>query len=134
MRTIKFRGKCSISGDIVYGDLVHGVGWKSGNVYILPDKINLAYVKHCDPLDGVKANPDTVGQFTGLHDKNDKDVYEGDLLRSAEYGNSVFVVEFKHGAFVKTGEFFIGITSNPLIDGLARFEVIGNIHESKELL
>jgi hypothetical protein len=47
-RVIKFRGKCVISGDLVYGDLIHGVGSKNGNLYILPKKINLAYVKHCN--------------------------------------------------------------------------------------
>lgn len=76
-REIKFRGVCAKSKELVYGDLIHGVGWKKGNVYILPDKENLAYVKHCDPLDGVQVIPETVGQYFRVEDQ---DFYEGDII------------------------------------------------------
>lgn len=68
MRYIKFRGKDILSGDLVYGDLIHEVGSKNGRMYILPTVVNLAYVKNCHPLDGVEVDPETVGQFTGLFD------------------------------------------------------------------
>lgn len=45
-RKIKFRGKCSQSGEWIYGDLIHGVGSKRDNVYILPYIVNVA----CDGL------------------------------------------------------------------------------------
>ena len=41
-REIKFRGRCVRSNDWVHGDLIHGVASKSGNLYILPNRINLA--------------------------------------------------------------------------------------------
>jgi hypothetical protein len=79
-RKIEFRGRCARSNDWVRGDLIHGVGWKSGYVYILPQSENLAYIKHCDPLDGVQVHPESVGQFTGMLDMNGVDVYEGDIV------------------------------------------------------
>lgn len=74
MRQIKFRGKSIISGEFVEGDLIHGVGSKYGKVFILPIRTNLAYVKHCDPLDGVEVDPATVeietdnGEWKNIND------------------------------------------------------------------
>ena len=135
MRTIIFRGKCIQSNDWVSGDLIHGVGSKEGEMFILPNRVNLAYVKHCDPIDGVKVIPETIGQFTGLSDKNGKQIFEGDIVRGYHYnGNKKFdsLIQFRNGEFktivngykVQTG---VGSWDIPL-------EVVGNIFENHELI
>lgn len=67
-------------------------------------------------------------QFTGLHDKNGKEIYEGDILR--RLNGRIDVVEFESGCFVvrhPNGDCdFIAQVNN--------YEVIGNIYENPELL
>jgi uncharacterized phage protein (TIGR01671 family) len=134
-REIKFRGVCAISKEIVYGDLIHGVGSKSNNIYILPNRINLAGVKHCDPLDGVKVLLESVGQYTGLKDKDGKEIYEGDICKKERHRINYEIVFFKNAWAIKSEtdnaiwhqEFCNGANSNKLT-------VIGNIHQNPELL
>lgn len=66
MRKIKFRGKRVDNDEWVYGDLLrmHGVP------YIYPDPAPNGWNDY-------EVIPDTVGQFTGLLDKNGKEIYEG---------------------------------------------------------
>lgn len=129
-RKIKFRGKGRDSEEWIYGDLVQ----RPQTLLSIKTLYGGEKFVYCD----------SVGQYTGLKDKNGKEIYEGDILTWGEDGFAVpspIVVEYKHGAFgyvYVDGNFypFAGVSSFTfnLFDTDDRFEVIGNIYDNPELL
>lgn len=123
MREILFRGKRKGNGEWVFGDLVH-----------FPDRTKIDTHKNGQPWRGYDVDPDTVGQFTGLLDKNGKRIFEGDIVRnadgylfSAQYN---FCVKYNEGRFWGDADGFVDVCGAEL-----RYcEVIGNIHNNPELL
>lgn len=83
--------------------------------------------------------PETVGQYTGQLDRNGQKIFEGDILRwTAEDGESGTVyVKFDSGVFGLYCSYAPGSEPdlfNDFLDGEQPLEVVGNVHDTPELL
>ena len=126
MRKIKFRAK-DMGGHWVYGDLRH-------------KRTSLGDVMICCK-NGIEADVDTttIGQFTGLYDKDGEELYEGDIIRSFDSeGNLIFHhIEYIGASFVAMlKDSFLTCQSTLTQDWLIEFKktIVGNIHDNKEYL
>ena len=120
-RPIIFRAKAVSSGQWVYGNLIHSkrfAGWS-----------NEWRIHNQDT--GLESDvlPETVGQFTGLMDRNEGQIFEGDILHSARSGN--YVVHFSGCSWRLTsrynGKTYTTASANNLW-------IRGNIHDNPELI
>lgn len=116
MRTIKFRGKNRDRKEWLYGDIIQ--------------------YNHCSfGIDGEYVDPDSVGQFTGLLDKNGKEIYENDIVRYYDDVEDELVV--RPVEYLNDYCAFCAVHPQNDPDGLFaqwQYEVIGNIHDNPELL
>jgi len=84
----------------------------------------------------LKESNAVIMQYTGLKDKNGKDVYEGDVLRyKSKYTEYYTHVYFENGSFCDSDTYPANCYGVPFSeDSCINFEVIGNIYENPELL
>lgn len=124
MRTIKFRGKRIDNGEWAYGLFVANFD-NNYSIQVRHDFEGMEY------FTSYYVNTETVGQFTGLTDKNGVDIYEGDVFGN-ENIPSRFVV-FEDGKFCFNMVHSQGADSLSQ-DRIGRIEVIGNIHDNPTLI
>ena len=123
MREILFRGKRLDNGNWVQGSIFTRIN----EVYIFPLPITTSKSE---------VDPATVGQYTGLTDKNGKKIFEGDVIALERgWGEKViYTIEYDTECccFIGDSVNYIGFTTFEN-DG-DRIEVIGNIHDNPESL
>lgn len=135
MREILFRGKQKDTGEWVQGDLHHNDDTRFpmtliGHVVMSRDK----YIQqdlNFDGYDLCEVDPETVGQFTGLTDKDGTKVFEGDIIRVNTDGQNILGwVSFERSGF----HFRFGKHGTALLTEWAKpLKVIGNVHDTPEL-
>ena len=130
MRDIKFRGRKEGSRVWDYGGYSK-IGDKAFIISIGEDRISYtAYLRESDP--------NTIGQYTGLKDKNEVEIYEGDIMEIQYLDFDEYIIGY---VFYneKGAKFLICDPSDDLPYDFEdfpsdKFEVIGNIHDNPELL
>ncbi|NCC70620.1 hypothetical protein EOM09_03485 [bacterium] len=118
-REIKFRGKRIDNNKWIYGNL---------SIRKFNNEIEI-FIRPFDRLKSYQVIPNTIGQYTGLKDKNEKEIYDGDIVKTETVEGigriiyrddfASFVVDFESGCW----------DSMEVI-----MEIIGNIYENPELL
>lgn len=134
-REIKFRARRKLNGDWVYGSYLKGVSedW----CYV--------FETGGDPSESgdapiIRVITKTVGQFTGLHDKHGKEIYEGDICDAwvsrwpDKRTRGIVVWNNDCGAFQLQYEGAFGNQPTDFIHRWHYFEIIGNIYQHPHLL
>lgn len=117
------------TGHWVYGDLLLNNGFP-----IIVVQVERNYIGTTDTGEGkhwhietpaFRVDPKTVGQFTGLLDKNGKEIWEGDILSQDPF----LKVVFENGGFCFSNDLLSG-SDRLSQERVGRLEIIGNIHET----
>jgi len=124
MKTIKFKGLRLDGKGWVYGDFINSLEYGAMIMLTAHCGGNSFDEAPSDYQDSVQVKPETVGQFTGLHDDNGVAIYEGDLFRCGTVGE----IKFKNGRFIYDYKHLEDPEELDLIE-VKDGEVIGNIHE-----
>ena len=136
MREILFRGKRLDNGEWVEGAFMND---RNGAYYICPAVSDISYGDS-----GTRrrigcwynVDPSTVGQYTGLKDKNGQRIFEGDIVKTDKFSepNKQYIIKYdlQFGAFIGQDRYNVYFVT---FDGdSGEFEVIGNVTDNPDLL
>jgi uncharacterized phage protein (TIGR01671 family) len=136
MMEYKFRGKRIDNGEWVYGAFVPDA------LEGLNDLVSWGFIKNYNreigKMQTLEVERDTVGQYTGLKDKNGKEIYEGDVVHcvsQTDMANMVIIWEEGEFHMVLCEKFknYIPLCGFYCIRNFTK-EVISNIHDNPELM
>lgn len=134
-RILKFRGKNIHTGKWLYGDY-----HREGKTHYITKPGD--YLREYAPIEFI-VDGETVGQFTGLLDKNDKEIYEGDIITVKGRYPRVVLWDKMMWALMPTEYyhdevFWVMNLQHPGVDWWEEFadefEIIGNIHDNPSLI
>lgn len=133
-RNIKFRAWDNKTEQIF---MVSGIMFDTGDVFSVedlqtgyesglsfdPPEVSAEYGRKMDEVD--------LMQFTGLKDKNGVDIYEGDIVRANKFYPHAVIAYHAPRFLIRQGN---GVCDDFEPDEWGEFEVIGNVHENRDLL
>lgn len=125
MRTIKFRGKSLLNKKWIYGCLIKHNSIVSKTSIVTE---SIADYRDCFVIDN------TVGQFTGLYDKNGNEIYEGDIIEIDDEMYAKVVWDKERARFEYQLFRPIHIVNTFHEFNMPYLLVVGNIHDNPELL
>lgn len=132
MREIKFRGKRKDTGAWVYGDLQHVQKICTTEETEKSGKRCMSVVR----IANYDVDEETVGQFIGTTDKNENEIYEGDIIKTDDGLDISGYYEVSYDIGV-TGFVCVGKDVHcylSIIEEFSYIVVVGNIHDNQELL
>ena len=135
-REILFRGKLEYNGKWIYGDLLQ---YENGDVAIFGEKLSSFGCECTEMSKRDRVTPDTIGQYTGLKDKDGNKIFEGDILDYTLF--DAFGEDHQYKGVVKWIDDCFICDNSDGFNGLAwavnqslELEVIGNVTDNPELM
>jgi hypothetical protein len=123
-----FRGKANVTGEWVYGDLMHHSHWKDGSYWIRYfDEEHQCFVS-------VKVDPETVGQYTGVKERypqmvgEGQEIYLGDIVRLFEGEYCQGYYEYDQTIIVTSAYDIVAMEESENV------QLLGNVWDNPELL
>ena len=141
-RQIKFRGKIKDKNSLLFNQWIYGYFFKFSSRYVISDNFDIGYEW---TKDFCNVDENTVGQFTGLYDKNGVEIYEGDIIdiHQTVCGCNLFEIVWdktkwnaRYAMKMNTSGLY-EYSFNELIEANIlekEVEIIGNIYDNPELL